>query len=162
MASPFRVFRKYQKTLLAVAGVVLMFVFVVGDSLFSYFGGGRNARAGDDSDAKATAVHWDGGKLSNRQLNELVMRRRILNNFLKNVEMEGRRPSFEAGVDPPELRVQPLIGPDTPQQQVEASVVKTKLFAEAARELGMKISDDTLLQYLNELGRKNVSSEQMR
>src|SRR5882757_2955954 len=138
MASPFRVFRKYQKTLLAVAGVVLMFVFVVGDSLFSYFGGGRNARAGDDRDAKATAVHWDGGKLSNRQLNELVMRRRILNNFLKNVEMEGRRPSFEAGVDPPELRVQPLIGPDTPQQQVEA-----KLFAEAAREFGMKISDDT-------------------
>ena len=90
------------------------------------------------------------------------MRRRILNNFLKNVEMEGRRPSFEAGVDPPELRVQPLIGPDTPQQQVESSVVKTKLLAEMAREAGMKISDDTLLQYLNELGRKNVSPEAMR
>ena len=50
-----------------------MFVFVVGDSLFSYFGGGRNARAGEDHDAKATAVHWDGGKLTNRQLNELVI-----------------------------------------------------------------------------------------
>src|SRR5262245_20536960 len=79
MASPFRVFRKYQKTLLAVAGVVLMFVFVVGDSLFQYFGGSRGAaRSGDDTDAKATAVHWDGGKLSNRQLDELVRRRRIL------------------------------------------------------------------------------------
>src|SRR5258705_5915013 len=159
MASPFRFFRKYQKTLLAVAGVVLMFVFVVGDSLFSYFGGGRNARAGDDRDAKATAVHWDGGKLSNRELNELVMRRRILNNFLKNVEIAGMRPSSEAGVDPPELRVQRLMAPET---QIESSVVKTKLFADAARESGMKISDDTLLQYLNELGRKNVSSDQMR
>jgi hypothetical protein len=159
MASPFRVFRKYQKTLLAVAGVVLMFVFVVGDSLFSYFGGGRNARAGDDRDAKATAVHWDGGKLSNRELNELVMRRRILNNFLKNVEIAGMRPSAEAGVDPPELRVQRLIAPET---QIETSVVRTKLFADAARESGMKISDDTLLQYLSELGRRNVSPDQMR
>src|SRR6185436_5239800 len=114
MASPFRVFGKYQKTLLAIAGVVLMFVFVVGDSLFSYFGGGRNPQASDEHDAKATAVHWDGGKRSNRQLNELVMKRRILNNFLKNIEMEGRRPSYEAGVEAPELRVQPLIGPDTP------------------------------------------------
>src|SRR5215204_5595451 len=120
MASPFRVFRKYQKTLLAVAGVVLMFVFVVGDSLFSYLGGGRNARAGEDHDAKATAVHWDGGKLTNRELNELVFRRRVLNNFLKNVEMEGRRPSFEAGVDPPELRVQSLLAPETPEQHVES------------------------------------------
>src|SRR6476620_425471 len=162
MGSPFRVFRKYQKTLLAVAGVVLMFVFVVGDSLFSYFGGGRNPQASDDRDATATAVHWDGGKLTNRQLNELVLKRRILNNFLKNVEMEGRRPSFEAGVDPPELRAQPLIGPDTPQQQVESSVVKTKLLADAARDAGMKVSDDTLLQYLNELGRKNVSPDVMR
>jgi len=85
MASPFHVFRRYQKTLLAVAGVICMFVFVVGDSLMSYFGGGRNAQASDDHDAKATAVHWDGGKLTNRQLQELTTRRRILNNFLKNV-----------------------------------------------------------------------------
>src|SRR6476619_5250663 len=123
MASPFQVFRKHQKTLMAIAGVICMFVFVVGDSLFQYFGGSRNAAASDAGDARATAVHWDGGKLSNRDLQELVTRRRILNNFIKAVEMEGRRPSYEAGVDPPALRVQPLIGPDTPQQQIESSVV---------------------------------------
>lgn len=139
-----------------------MFVFVVGDSLFSYLGGDRTPRATEEHDAKATAVHWDGGKLSNRDLNELVMRRRILNNFLKNVEIAGMQPSVEAGVDPPELRVQRMMGPETPEQQVESSVVKSKLFAEAAREAGMKISDETLLQYLNELGRKNVSPDQMR
>jgi len=76
--------------------------------------------------------------------------------------MEGRRPSYEAGVDAPELRVQPLLGPDTPQQQIELSVVRTKLLAEAARDAGMKVSDDALLQYLNELGRRNVSPEKMR
>ncbi len=162
MASPFRVFRKYQKALLAVAGVVLMFVFVVGDSLFSYLGTDRTAAAGEDHEADATAVHWDGGKLTNRELSELVTRRQILNKFLRDVEIEGMRPSAVAGVDPPELRVQRLLAAETPQQQVESSVVKTKLFAEAASDSGMKISDDTLVQYLYELGRKNVSPEKMR
>ena len=32
MSSPFQIFRKYQKSLLVVAGVILMFVFVIGDS----------------------------------------------------------------------------------------------------------------------------------
>jgi hypothetical protein len=162
MASPFRVFRKYQKTLLAIAGVFLMIAFVAGDSLMTLFGGSRNPRASEEHDASAVAVHWDGGKLTNRQVNDLVFRRRILNNFLRNVEMEGRRPSFEAQVEPPELRVQPLIGPETPQQGVEDSVVKNKLFAEVASDAGMKVSDETLLQYLDDLGRRNVSRAQMR
>ena len=85
MASPFRVFRKYQKTLLAVAGVVLMFVFVVGDSLMSYLGGSRHPRASEEHEASAVAVHWDGGKLTNKQVNDLVFRRRLLNSFLRNI-----------------------------------------------------------------------------
>jgi len=161
MASPFRAFRKHQKMLMAIAGVVCMFVFVVGDSLFSYLSGGRNARAGEDNDSESTAVHWDGGKLTNRQLEELKFRRRVLSNFLKNVEMEGRRSSYEAGVDAPELHVQYPLAADIPQQ-IEADVVRTKLLAEAATEAGMKVSDDTVVQYLNELGRKNVSPTQMR
>ena len=86
----------------------------------------------------------------------------ILNNFLKNVEMEGRRPSVEAGVDPPELRVQRLLGPETPQQQVESSVVKTKLLAEAARDSGMKISDDTLAAISERAGPQECQPRQMR
>ena len=139
-----------------------MFVFVVGDSLVSYLGGSRNAGAKEENNASAVAVEWDGGKLTNRQVSDLVFRRKLLNNFLRNIEMEGRRPSAAAGVDPPELRVQPLIGPETPQQGVEDNVVKTKLFAEAASDAGMKVSDETLLQYLDDLGRRNVSREQMR
>ncbi len=139
-----------------------MFVFVVGDSLVTYLTGGKNARAGDDHDARVVAVHWNGGELTNRQLNDLVVRRRILNKFLRDVEMEGRRSSMEAGVDPPELRVRPLIGPENQQQQVEDNVVQTKLLADAASDSGMKVSDETLLQYLDDLGRKNVSREKMR
>ena len=163
MASPFRVFRKYQKTLLAIAGVVLMFVFVVGDSLFSYFGGGRNARAGEDHDAKATAVHWDGGKLTNRQLNELVSRRQILNNFLKNVEMEGTRPSADGRRRSARASRAAHCSVRKPRSnKLNRASSKRSCSPTRPRESGMKISDDTLVQYLNELGRKNVSPEQMR
>src|SRR3954451_23411597 len=162
MASPFRLFRKHQKTMLAVAGVICMFVFVVGDSLFSYFGGSRNARATNDREAGAVAVSWDGGKLTNRQLNDLVARRKMVNYFLREVEANGRRPSVEAGVDAPELRVESLLGPESPQDHVEEHVVKIKLFADAARKAGMKVSDDTVVQYLMDWGRGNVSSQDMR
>ena len=38
MASPFHTFRKHQKALIAVAGVALMFVFVLADPLSNYMG----------------------------------------------------------------------------------------------------------------------------
>jgi hypothetical protein len=146
---------------MVVATLIAIFVFVIGDALMSKYSSGH-AERGEAQDAHATAVHWDGGKLSNQQLNELVMRRRILNHFLQTIEMEGRRPSLEAGVDPPELHVQPLLGPETPQQGVEKSVVESKLLAEAAADAGMKVSNDMLIQYLTELGRRNVSPDKMR
>ena len=52
------------------------------------------------------AVSWDGGKLTNQQLNDMVMRRRLLNEFLGQVEMEGQRSAYEAGVEPRPLHVQ--------------------------------------------------------
>src|SRR4051812_21417397 len=161
MASPFRVFRKYQKTMLAVAGVVCMFVFVIGDSLFNYFGGSRTARATSDRDAGAVAVRWDGGKLTNRELNDLVRRRKIVNYFLKEVEATGRPPSEDPSA-PPNFRVENLLGPETPQEHVEQDVVRNKIFAEAAREAGMKVSDETVVQYLVDWGHGNVSTQKMR
>src|SRR4051794_18984314 len=145
MASPFHVFRKYQKTMLAVAGVICMFVFVIGDSLFNYFGGSRTARATNERDAAAVAVSWDGGKLSNRQLGELVGRRKMVNYFLREVEARGRPPSEDPNAAP-DLRVESLLGPETPQDHVEEHVVKIKVFAEAARQAGMKVSDETVVQ----------------
>ncbi len=147
--------------LMVIATLIAIFIFVIGDALMSRYSGSSQA-SGEALDAGATAVHWDGGKLTNRQLNELVFRRRVLNQFLRNIDMEGTRPSVMAGIDPPDLRVQRMLGPETPQQQVESSVVKTKLLAQAATDAGMKISNETLVNYLNELGRRNVTPAQMR
>ena len=157
MASPFRIFRKYQKMLLVVAGVILMFVFVIGDSLVAYLGG-RPPGSGDvNRDADAVAVTWDGGKLTNQELDQLVMRRRIVNSFLQGVHDAGIRSAIVAGIEPRELRVQPIGGPAS-----EQSVVTTKLFAEAARDAGMSVSDEAIVDYLEDFGRQRVSGDEMR
>jgi hypothetical protein len=157
MASPFRVFRKYQKMLLVVAGVVLMFVFVIGDALVPYLGG-RSPGSGDvNRDAAAVAVKWDGGELTNQELDQLVMRRRIVNSFMQGVHDAGVRSAILAGIEPRELRVQPILG-----QPTEQNVVTTQLFADAARDAGIRVSDEAIVSYLDELGRQRVSRDEMR
>jgi hypothetical protein len=163
MASPFRLFRKYVKPLLAVFVVMLMLSWVVGDSLMSYLTGRNSAgNTGKQLDPRATAVTWDGGSLTNLQLEELKSRRRLLNAFLMQIEQMGAKSAYEAGVQPSQLRVQQLLGPETPQDGVERSVVQTRLFADAARKAGMGVSDEAIGHYLDELGRGNVSRPEMR
>jgi hypothetical protein len=163
MASPFRLFRRYQKALLVVAGVILMFVFVVGDSLMQYMqssGGG----ASDDRRQlpQATAVTWNGGQLSNAELHQLVMQRVIVNMFVRTVEYAGRQAAYDAGVEPQPLTVEAILGPERPQENVERDVVRTRIFADAARTEGMSISDEYLLGYLQKLGRGQVGADVLR
>ncbi len=162
MASPFRVFRKNVKPLLVIIVVLLMLAWVGGSGLTTYMSGSRG-RSGDPSrDANAVAASWEGGSLTNQELGNLVARRRITNEFLKQVEFLGGQSAYMAGIEPPALRVQQLMGPETPEQRVERSVVWTKLFADAAREAGMRISNDAVVQYLDELGRGRVTRDDMR
>jgi hypothetical protein len=160
--SPFEVFRKNMKPMMAILFVILMLTWVVGDSLFNIFSGNRASIASQQREAKFVAVSWDGGKLTNQQINDLIMRRRMLNEFLKQVEIGGQRSAYEAGIDPRPLHVQPIRLPDTTQQGVEQSVVETRLVADRARAAGMNVSDDALRQYLDELGRGNVTRDEMR
>jgi hypothetical protein len=148
MASPFRIFRKYMKTLLVVFGVMIMLSFVVGDSLVTYLGGSRGgvSRASGRG-AGDVAVSWDGGSLTNQEVYNLVQRRRIVNSFIQGVEFTGREAAFRAGVEPRPLRVQPIYGAETPQQGVEGDVVRMKLFANAARDAGMRVSDEANVSY---------------
>lgn len=167
MASPFRIFRKHMKALLVVFGVALMLVFVLGDPLSQYVrsigaGGGQ----GPARDPRAVAVRWDGGQLTNAELDELVLRRRVLNAFLRQIIDEGlRREQFQAaqaGVAERPLRVRSLVGPELPEQGVERSVVRVRIFAEAAAAAGMSVDDETIGRYLDELGRRHVPRETMR
>ena len=161
MASPFRIFRKHQKTLLVVAGVVLMFVFVLGDSLKSWLGkspGGGTERRHPN----AVAVSWNGGQLTNDELDMLVRKRQMVNLFLHSIEAYGRQRVAESGAELRPLRVVMVGGPDRPNDGVERDVVQTAVFAVAARKIGMQIDEPQILQYLEEIGRGRVDSNDMR
>ena len=122
MSSPFQIFRKYQKTLLVVAGVVLMFVFVIGDSLMQWVGAAAQGQQSAGGSAPTdTAVKWDGGALTNSELGNLVFRRRVVKGFLEQLFQLGQQLAFDTGAElqqPP--RVQLVAGVGRPEQNVEA------------------------------------------
>jgi len=168
MASPFRIFRRYQKTLLIVAGVVLMFTFVLADALQSLMGSGvgSGGSVAAEPEADDVAVRWKNGELTNAELDELVYRRRVLNAFLQGVYGQGsyaeQLQAMSTGVSP---RRQPnidFVAQRTEQQQgVEADVVRVRLFADAARAAGMSVSDNMIGMYLDELGFGRVTRDEM-
>lgn len=162
MASPFRAFRKYQKAFLVVAGVVLMFVFVLGDPLSQYLRSHSTGPGGPARSPNAVAVKWNDGQLTNAELGQLVVQRLVVNNFLRTVEGVGIQSAQEAGAEPQPLRVARLLGPENAQQGVEQDVVRTHLMAESARKAGMAISDPYILEYLTQLGRGYVSVDTIR
>jgi hypothetical protein len=163
MASPFRIFRKNVKPLLVVFGCLLILAWVGGSSLTTIMGpSGGGGEVDPSRQATAVAASWEGGSVTNQELYNLVLRRTILRGFLDHIEGLGAQPSVMAGMDPPFLRVVPLRLAETPQEGVERSVVQTKLFADAAREAGMDVDDDTIVHYLTELGRGRVSKDDMR
>ncbi len=164
MSSPFQIFRKYQKSLLVVAGVVLMFVFVIGDSLMQWVGAAAQGQQSAGGSAPTdTAVKWDGGALTNRELGDLIFRRRVVKGFLEQLFQLGRQLAFDAGADPQQLpRVQLVAGVGQPEQNVEQALLQTHLLADAARQIGIAISDENIRHYLNEVGQGRVSAEQMR
>ena len=104
MSSPFQIFRKYQKTLLVVAGVDLIFVYVNGDSLMQRVGSAAQGQQSTSGSAPTDiAVKWDGGKFTNHELGNLVFRRRVVKGFLEQLFQLGRQLALEAGADPQQL-----------------------------------------------------------
>lgn len=162
MASPFRYFRKNVKPLLATLMVLLIIAWLGGGALTGYLGRSQSGAGRASQAPGAVAVRWDGGSLTNQQVAQLVGRRRLLNEFLRRVEISGMQDAYQAGVEATPLRVVPLRLPDNPQQGIERSVVETRIFADAARQAGMRISNDAVTQYLDQLGRGKVTRDQMR
>ncbi len=160
MASPFYLFRKYQKTFLVVAGVLAMFIFVVADPLMTWLqssGGGGGQRS-----AKEVIATWDGGSLNVQQLESLTRRRIKLHDFLRNlqgtaaglIEQEGGTPRAPAV---PNF----LLGSNIDRQQVQQSCITTRLLAELAEDADISVSDDFVNHYLREWGLRKMGNAEI-
>lgn len=155
MASPFNVFRKHQKVIIVAAGVLCMFVFVIGDVLFQLVPSGPRGGA-SDYDFDDVAVRWEGGELTLGEVQGLVTQRSILRNFLQTVTAMGMQAT---GTPPDARRVMELNGRE---QAPQRTAVYRHLMAEAARDAGVVISDAAINQYLGQLTQGQISGDQLR
>lgn len=160
MASPFRLFRKYMKPMMVVLCGMAMLAFVVVDPLMQYLAtSSRGGAVGQDG--SKVVVTWNDGELTEDELNALIVRRRMLNAFVRSVYEAGYVAAYQEGAEDLQLAVEPLVLPVEPTQGVERDVVYTQIIADDARRLGMAISDEAARDYLDKLGRNRVTFQQM-
>ena len=157
MASPFRYFRKHQKAFLAVAAVVAMFVFVVGDAIFGYIGQSRG-----NSNPNTVVADWKGGSLTIQELTNLTQRRYFLSEFLNRLRMTGAQRIVAEGGTPMMPSVPDFVlSEGISSRDVQLGVVTTRILAEQAKKAGMTVSDGMINQYLKETSFRRVSDQEI-
>ena len=129
MASPFTVFRRNQKVLLAVTGILAMIAFV-------FLGTCIQSPGPVQAFENPTVVSWKYGDITEADMADRIGMRRILNHFLLNARNA-------AGIP---VNQNESIFPET-----EDSVVRSLVLARRGRELGLVISDDMVNRVLAQL-----------
>ncbi len=157
MASPFTVFRRNQKVMLAVTGILAMIAFVFIGPTCMQMGG--TVGGGDNT----TVVSWNYGSIHEGEMFNRMQMRRMLNRFLREAALLAGEPLQE--------NYQRF---DASEQGVVTGMVLTQL----GKDLGMIVSDDTvnlelaqwtgnrvrpgdLEQVIARLGQQRVSSQQI-
>jgi hypothetical protein len=145
MASPFHHFRRHQKKLLGVFGVLIMFVFVVGSALQELM----DTNVSQRRQGEQKAVTWDGGALSENEMYQASQTHQQVVTFLATVaretlQREGRpiAPGFSM------TQTGQIQHPGIPVATNEQTIVETMLLAQRARSMGMVVSDDAIFDFL--------------
>ncbi len=143
MASPFAVFRRNQRILLAVSGITAMIAFVFLDPIFKMLGG-------PEASVNPLVVKTNYGNYRRFELDAVVRQRRLVEYFLQRVVAARVKKEF-AGKQMPEERLQMvakrmyesirqgLMGRLLPPG--DAAAVETIVLAKRAEEMGMVASD---------------------
>jgi len=136
MVGSFEIFRKYQRSLLAIVAILAMLAFFVLPPFLQMGsqGGGQDP----------VAVSWKGGEFSEGGLERAVATRRVVNLFLAEAAaLGGRRPARQF----------------LPEQ--EEQVVQTMLLSQDARDNGVLVSDRAVNDFLAQWTGNLVRPEQL-
>ncbi len=156
MAHPFRYFRKHQKAFMAVAVIIAMFVFVIGDYMVASIGQG-----GGQSPSEVI-TSWKGGRLTRMEIEVLTQRRYFLSQFLERLRLEGARRLMEEGGTPMMPSVPNFVfGEGMRPQDVQLGVVTTRILSEQAKKAGITISDEVINHFLKETSFRRVTDAEM-
>jgi hypothetical protein len=151
MASPFRVFRRHQKMMLAVLGILVMFSFVFGGMISQIIGASRVQNPVVVSTAQF-------GDLRQSEIQTLLQRQRALVNIWQEIFAAATRKEY------PKIANQ--IGPQMFSEGVkrifggllQEDVVNEWLAAQYAEQMGIRISDDAIYQFLRDASRDKLSA----
>lgn len=160
MASPFAVFRRNQRILVAIAGITAMVAFVFLDPLMKYVG--SNAKA-----ENPVVVETRYGGLTGSQLDGMRYSRELVARFLQNVTTQTVLVQLEKGLIDPRLReqaagqlnsfwYQTLMGRS--KLGPEEAAVETMVMAKKAEQLGMVVSDTAINDLIKQITDNSLDS----
>ncbi|HJT30648.1 MAG TPA: SurA N-terminal domain-containing protein [Pirellulales bacterium] len=150
MASPFHVFRKHQRAMMAVVGILCMIGFSIAGVGLLDNTSDRSSRV--DNPVVATAY---GQTLRESDVAALQRKRGLAIRFMGAAIRSGMG---ELGrFINPEAFLENVFGPAT-----EEAVVETWVLAERAKRLGMVVSDEAINDYLKRMTEDKVRPEMLR
>jgi hypothetical protein len=166
MSSPFSIFRKHQKLMLAFFGVILMVVFTIGGVLSQ-----SGPAPGSDDEL---AVTWDGGELTRNRLSIAHDMRKVVAQFLQRAQQisigRGAYPDeykralqqyFQTGQFPP-LPVEPIMSEESVDREGYQGTVRSFVLAQEASNMGFVVTDEQITDYLLRLVDRKISGPDLR
>ncbi len=138
MASPFSIFRKHQRILVAVSGVLLMVAFLVLPPLLD-----NRSSAGSKQDPVAAETKLY-GNIRESDLQRMRSARALANRFVAATL------ATAAG-----YQINDPFGPDS-----ERSVVDTMILARKAEQLGMRVTDEEITRFLQGISSDRITGPQ--
>ena len=162
MANPMNLFRRYQKIMLAVLGILCMLIFVVAEPLMQL---GRNNKIEDP-----VVVRTNFGELRQSDLQQKINARERLNDFLvRAISDAAQLVTRQQGADPQragmlaqtmlmQLAERNFLGDHL---ATEPAIVRSMLLEHNAQALGMTISDREVFDVLRQLTFEQLSVEQL-
>jgi len=165
VASPFSIFRRNQKIMLAIVAIGAMVAFVFLDPVMRYVGGGPNKQQ------NPVVVETRFGSLTQNELANLRYSREIVDRFLQQVisTVVQTQMGQNNNINPQMLdqfaqrqysfwKQQLLL---RSQPGPEHAAVETMVLAKKAQELGMVVNDQAVNELLKQITADSLSSEQI-
>lgn len=159
MASPLNYFRKHQGYILAVLGVILIVTWVIGPSLQGLFE--TTPSQGTAQNGDEVVARYENGTFTRTELNRMQWEHQAAVSYLVGII----RRALEEGASPqaPFLNMQQDriidLGIDTGSS--DEVLVDIELLAEKGRELGVRVDEGMVLEYLKNLGGYHLTEDQL-
>lgn len=144
MASPLGWFRRHQKGMMVVFGMVLMAIFGLGSVAMMITPG-----QGSNNEGNEKAVQWNGGSLTKAQVENMRIRHFLSMRFLNGVRLAAqnkKKDNFYSAA----LPIEPIASESNLNtRQADFAIAQRFLLAEKARREGILVNDAMVNDYIS-------------